>query len=395
MISFDEALAKVRAVAGPLGTERVPIGQAHGRVVAEPVVARVSSPPSDVSAMDGYAVRDSDLGDLPTRLPLAGESFAGQGFGGPLPSGACVRIFTGAPVPQGADRVIVQEVVTREEDVALFKEPPGPARHIRRAGSDFKEGDVLLDVGTSLRPGAVIAAAGADMAEVTVWRRPRVLILGTGDELVEPGTAREQAGRIPESVSYGIAALATETGAEVIGSRRLPDQLSVMRAAAAESLGRADVVIVTGGASVGERDFAKAMWDGTDLELVFSKVAIKPGKPVWLGRAGSTLVIGLPGNPTSALVTGRLFLVPLLYGLCGRNGAEGLAWRRQPLAQALEPTGNRETFSRGFSDGNGVRLFDHQDSSAQKVLAQATLLVRRPAGNEPVAAGSMVDVLDF
>ena len=277
----------------------------------------------------------------------------------------------------------------------MFAEHPGSARHIRQTGSDFRAGDTLLEVGTLLRPGALVAAAGADLAEVTVWRRPRLLVLGTGDELAEPGTARLQAGRIPESVSYGVAALAREAGADVVGTRRLPDDLTVMRAAAADSLEQADVVVVTGGASVGERDFAKTMWDGTGLGLVFSKVAIKPGKPVWLGRAGSTLVVGLPGNPTSALVTGRLFLVPLLHGLGGREVMDALSWRRLPIADPLGPTGGRETFSRGFVAGEQVRLFDHQDSSAQKVLADATLLIRRPAGTEEVGAGSLVPVLDL
>lgn len=395
MISFDEAIALVCGVAEPLGSEPVLLTKAHRRVLAESVVARVSAPPADVSAMDGYAVREADLQALPTRLPIAGESFAGNGFEGELPAGQCVRIFTGAPVPAGADRVMVQEVVRREGDQAIFAEPLGAARHIRLAGSDFRNGETLLDAGTLLRPGALVAVAGADVAELTVWRRPRIAILGTGDELVEPGTAREQVGCIPESVSFGVAALAEEAGAEVAGTVRLPDNLSRMRSVAAQMLQIADVVVVTGGASVGERDFAKAMWDELGLEILFSKVAIKPGKPVWLGRVGGKLVIGLPGNPTSALVTGRLFLVPLLQGLGGRAPCQALAWRRLPLAAPLAPTGSRETFSRAFADGGKVQLFDHQDSSSQKVLAAATLLVRRRSGENPVPAGSLVEVLDF
>ncbi len=395
MIPFDEAISRIAEVVRPLGSERVGLAEAHGRVLAEEITARVSAPPADVSAMDGYAVREADLAAIPSRLPVVGESFAGQGFDGELTAGGCVRIFTGAPVPAGADRVVVQEKVERDGGAAVFREAPGKARHIRAAGSDFREGDTLLDAGTLLRPGALVAAAGADVGELSVWRRPRLAILGTGDELVEPGAARGQKGKIPESVSYGVAGLAREAGAEVLGSLRLPDDLPRMQRAAAESLDQADVVVVTGGASVGERDFAKSMWDGLGLELIFSKVAMKPGKPVWLGRASDTLVIGLPGNPTSALVTGRLFLVPLVYRLTGRTAADALDWRAVPLGEQVGATGPRETFSRGRLERGRVRLFDHQDSSSQKVLAAATLLVRRPPGEEETPADTLVDVLDF
>jgi molybdopterin molybdotransferase len=395
VISFDEALLKVAGIARPLDSERVPLSEAHGRVLAEPVVARISAPPVDASAMDGYAVRDSDLATLPARLPLAGESFAGSGYDGALPEGACVRIFTGAPVPTGAERVIVQEVVRREGDIAIFETPPGSARHIRSAGSDFAVGDTLLAAGNRIGPRAMVAAAGADVNSLTVWRRPRLMVLSTGDELVDPGTAAGTRGCIPESVSYGVAALATEAGAEFVGTRRLRDDLATMEVAAAEALRDADLVVVTGGASVGERDFAKTMFEPAGLDLIFSKVSIKPGKPVWLGRAGKSLVLGLPGNPTSALVTARLFLVPLIYGLTGQDPADALRWRSLPLAEPLEPTGPRETFSRGYGGGSAVHLFGHQDSSAQKVLADAALLVRRPPGDEAVPAGSPVAVLDF
>ena len=395
MIGFDEAVEMIAAVARPLGPERVSLASAHGRVLAEPVVAQISSPPADVSAMDGYVVRDSDLAAIPAELPIAGESFAGTGFEGELPQGACVRIFTGAPVPGGADRVVIQEVVRRDGNLAFFDHPPGSARHIRRAGSDFARGDTLLPAGRLMSPRAMVAAAGADMDHVMAWRRPRLIVLSTGDELVDPGQAAGTSGRIPESVSYGVAALAIEAGAEFAGTLRLPDDLATMEAAAAEALRDADVVVVTGGASVGERDFAKTMFEPAGLELVFSKVAIKPGKPVWIGRAGKTLVVGLPGNPTSALVTARLFLVPLLFGLGGRDPNDSLRWRTLPLAEELSPTGERETFSRGYADEAGIRLFGHQDSSSQKVLAEATLLVRRVPGNAKVPAGSPVPVLDF
>jgi molybdenum cofactor synthesis domain-containing protein len=208
---------------------------------------------------------------------------------------------------------------------------PGSARHIRKRGGDFETGDELLASGRLLDPRAIVAAAAADVAELRVFIRPRAHILSTGDELADPGTAANTPDAIPESVSFGVAALAELWGAFVVGGARLRDELPAMEKAAADAVNQADVVIVTGGASVGEKDFAKTMFEPLGLELVFSKVAIKPGKPVWLGRVDGALVLGLPGNPTSALVTARLLLAPLLAGLTGRSIDEALRWRRSRL----------------------------------------------------------------
>ena len=395
MISFDEASAIIRELAKPLGHERVAIADAHRRVLAEPVVAMVDSPPSDVSAMDGYAVRDDDLRALPAALRVVGESFAGRGFGGAVEPGTCVRIFTGAPLPDGADRVVIQEIVRREGDIALIDAHPGPSGHVRRRGNDFETGTVLLPAGRRLGFRELVAAAGADRAEVQAWRRPAVRIFGTGDELTPPGTARAKAGSIPESVSFGVAALAEEWGASVEGRTHLPDDLGHMKAAAAPALERFDLVVVTGGASVGEKDFAKAMFADHGLELCFAKVAIKPGKPVWLGRAGGKLVMGLPGNPTSALVTARLLLAPLIAGLSGLDPGAALRWREVPLGAPLPRCGDRETFVRARAAGDRVEPVSNQDSSAQKSLADADLLIRRRASVAEAAAGDLVPVLDF
>ena len=378
MISFDQAATIIGNAARPLGNERVPIGEAHRRVLAEPVVARVNSPPSDVSAMDGYAVREEDVLQLPARLRVIGESFAGSGFGGGVSPGSCVRIFTGAPVPDGADRVVIQEMVRREDDVAIIDEHPGAAKHIRIRGSDFQEGDLLVEAGTRLGYRQLVAAAGADLAEVKVWRRPTALILGTGDELAAPGSAAETPGAIPESVSFGVAALAEDWGASVNERIRLPDDLKAMELAAARALELADLIVVTGGASVGEKDFAKAMFESQGLELLFSKVAIKPGKPVWLGRVKGKLVMGLPGNPTSALVTARLLLAPLVAGLSGLDPQSALRWRKAPLLASLPACGDRETFVRARAVHESVEPTASQDSSAQKITGRS-----RPAGAAP------------
>lgn len=390
MIAFDEALRLIEENASPLGREAVALADAAERVLAAPVRAMIDSPPANCSSMDGYAVRDADL---PGPLRLIGEAFAGQGFEGVLEPGTCVRIFTGAPVPAGADRVVIQEIVVRDGDSAALAQPAGDARHIRAHGSDFRAGEVLLDAGRRLDPRALVAAAGADVGEVEVWREPALLVLGTGDELAPPGEARNQPGTIPDSVSCAVAALARRWGARALGAHRLPDDLPALERAADEALSRADLIVVTGGASVGERDFAKAMFEAHGLELIFSKVAIKPGKPVWLGRARGRLVIGLPGNPTSALVTARLLLVPLVARLAGREGA--LLWRRLALAGPVPACDERETFHRARSEGDGARPVGNQDSSAQRALAAADLLLRSRPHDPARAPGEEIEALDF
>jgi molybdopterin molybdotransferase len=395
MIGFDEAIGLTLALARPLEAERASLPGAEGRILAVDLVARGPSPRADVSAMDGYAVRASDVATGSVRLRIIGESFPGQGYDGDVGDGQAVRIFTGAPIPAGSDRVVIQENVRREGDQALIEEAQTGAPHIRRQGSDFNAGEVLLPAGRRLDARAMVAAGAADRSEVEVFRQPRVVVLGTGDELCEPGSAHTSRYGIPESVSLGVAALADAWGGESVGRLRLKDDLPSLRQAAREALEAADVAVVTGGASVGERDFAKAMFEDAGLELVFSKVEIKPGKPVWLGKAMGRLVLGLPGNPTSAMVTGRLFLAPLIAGLSGQAPQAALHWRADALASDLPATGDRETFYRGRTTPNGLEVFSDQDSGSQKVLAQADRLIRRRAGAPEAAPGENVDALDF
>ncbi|HLL31220.1 MAG TPA: molybdopterin molybdotransferase MoeA [Allosphingosinicella sp.] len=390
MISFEEAVRRVSEVARPIGLERVPLASAAGRVLAAPVIAMIDSPPADSSAMDGYAVREADL---PGALRVIGESFAGAAFDGTLERGTCVRIFTGAPVPAGADRVVIQEVAVRDGNSVTIADLPGSARYIRLAGSDFRAGDTLLEAGRRLDPRALVAAAGADAAKVETWRRPAVLVIATGDELASPGEARDRPGAIPESVSFGVMALAERWGGVGVGSLRLADDLPAMERAAGESLEQADLIVVTGGASVGEKDHAKAMLEPHGLDLIFSKVAIKPGKPVWLGRAGGKLVLGLPGNPTSAMVTARLLLAPLVAGLAGRPAR--LEWRRVKLGEPLPACGERETFHRARLTKAGAVPLANQDSGAQRALAEADLLLRSLPNDPPRQPGEEIEALDF
>lgn len=391
MISFDEAYLKILAEARPLGREQVPIGKAHRRILASPIVAEVNSPPSDVSTMDGYAMREADI----PSARVVGESFPGTGFSRAIQPHECVRIFTGAPVPMGADRVVVQEIVNRTADRITVDGDWTDARHIRRQGSDFGRGETLLPSGRMLDARGLVAAAAADLAVLEVWRQPRVSVLATGDELVEPGAARHRAGGIPESVSLGVAALVEEWGGNPVRQERVKDDQNDIRSAAQAELERSDLLVVTGGASVGEKDYAKDVLAELGLELIFSKVAIKPGKPVWFGRAGGRLVLGLPGNPTSALVTARLMLAPLVRGLGGGNPAEAGVWAEAPLGSPLSRCGDRETFVRGYWSGDAVSPLENQDSGAQRTLADAQVLIRRRPGAAESIAGDVVEVISF
>lgn len=391
MISFDEALALVLAEARPLETERVPLRDAFGRSLAEPAIAPFDFPQTNVSAMDGYAVREADLDRAPLRV--VGQSFPSAGFTDEVPPGCCVRIFTGAPVPAGCDRVVIQEIVERQGDMAKILGEIGSSRFVRVRGTDFRAGDELVPAGRTVSPRVLLAAAGADLASLTVRRRPRVAVLATGDELGEPGSATGGA-YIPDSASYGILGLVASR--EAACSRLLlPDDPERIAVAAAPVAEEADIIVITGGASVGEKDFAKAAFERLGLSLIFSKVAMRPGKPVWFGTLWRTLVLGLPGNPTSAMVAARLFLQPLLAALGGGAPRAELMWRRQRLAGPLPACDNRETFVRARVFEDGALPLGNQDSGAQKTLADADLLIRRRPQAPALAAGEMAEVIDF
>ena len=393
MISFDEAVAIIGEGAQPLGTERVAIDQAAGRVLAAPVIASVDSPRADVSAMDGYAVRGADLGAYPVLLKLVGESVPGSGWDGTLSSGQCVRVFTGAPLPAGADRIVIQERARRDGDVLIIDSDPGLANWVRARGKDFRAGDEVLSAGRLLDPTALIAAAGADAAEVEIFACPRVVLLSNGDELVEPGQARASRLAVPDSASLGVAALVERWGGQVIGRRCLPDDLKRMEAAARIAIAAADLIVVIGGASVGDRDFAKAMFQPLGMELLFDKISIRPGKPAWFGSTGGKLVLGLPGNPTSALVTARLLVAPLLAAMQGRPIEQALTWEVARLAAPLPACDLRETFHRAILAGGEAKPLAFQDSHAQKALADANAVIRQEASSSPRQAGDKVVML--
>jgi len=394
LLSVAEALTRVTDGLDPLEAERVPLTDALGRVLAEDLAAGLTQPPFDASAMDGYAVRASDVAALPARLRVIGEAAAGSGFGGNVGAGEAVRIFTGAPVPNGADTIVIQENTIAVNGAVTVTEA-APGRHIRPRGQDFAEGDVLLHRGTRLGPRELMLAAAMNHADVSVTRRPRVAILSTGDEVVPPGSALGPA-QIVGSVSYGLGALVEAEGGQAISlgiAKDTPESLTTLIRAGAG----ADVLLTIGGASVGERDLVAAALRAEGLELDFWKIAMRPGKPLLYGRLGSQGVLGVPGNPVAALICGIVFLAPMLHRLLGlREGAEGL--EEALLGEALAANGPRQHYLRATSRrGPGgekvVAALLAQDSSLMADFARADCLIVRPPMAPALEKGDRVTII--
>lgn len=394
LLSVAEALARVTHGLQPLETERVALDAASGRVLAEDLAARLTQPPFDASAMDGYAVRAEDVAGLPATLRLIGTSAAGAGFRGRVGPGEAVRIFTGAPVPQGADTIVIQEDADEAHGVVTIKEA-APGRHIRPRGQDFKEGEVLLSAGTRLGPRELMLAAAMNHAELPVRRRPKVAILATGDEVVPPGSelGRDQ---IVSSVPYGLAALIASVGGEAMSlgiANDEPESLVTL----ARSGSAADILLTIGGASVGERDLVASALKSEGLELDFWKIAMRPGKPLLSGRLGSQRMLGLPGNPVSALICAQVFLVPMLELMLGL-AADARPKPEAVLGEALQANGEREHYIRAVSewrhDGQRVvRPLPSQDSSLVAGLARADCLIVRAPDAPALASGERVRIM--
>ncbi len=387
LISLDQAWAIIADAAGPLASETIALSDAAGRVLAAPITATLDSPRSAVSTMDGYAVRD---GDGPI-FRLVGTSAAGARFTGGVGEGDAVRIFTGAALPDGATRVVIQENVTADGDRITVGDASGPT-FVRQRASDFAVGDEVVASGSLLTPGALVAAAGAGVSDVTVTRRPRVLTIATGDELRPVGSALDTQ-HIPDSLAPGLTAMIAAMGATMLGHKLIGDDLPALEAAAASAVTNSNLVVITGGASVGARDHAKAMFAPLGLDLLFSRVAIKPGKPVWLGRVGETWVMGLPGNPSSAMVTARLLLAPFVARLLGQQDPAPIDWLALPLAASLPATDDRETFIRATLGGAGLTPLANQDSGGQRALGLARWLIRCPAGQGALNPGTLVQAV--
>ncbi|PRZ47895.1 gephyrin-like molybdotransferase Glp [Tritonibacter scottomollicae] len=373
MISVAEARAALLDLVSPVEVETIPLAQAAGRVLAEPVTARRDQPPFDASAMDGYAVNAAEV-ELHAMFKVIGEAAAGHGFEGSVGAGQAVRIFTGAPVPDGADFVVIQEDVVRKGDLITISYDPGDSANIRDQGRDFRAGQTV-DAPRRLRPADIALLAAMNIAEVPVRRRPVVALMSTGDELVMPGEVPGP-DQIIVSNTFGLKAMFEEHGAEV---RMLPiarDTDASLRTAFGLAAD-ADLVVTIGGASVGDHDLVAGVAESLGLQRAFYKVAMRPGKPLMAGRFGTGAMVGLPGNPVSAMICGRVFVVSMLQAMLGLSTAEE-APAQASLAVALPANGPRQHYMRATWTDQGLQAFDSQDSSLLSVLAQADALIVRP-----------------
>jgi len=393
LVSVNDALARALKGLGPLDVETVPTAEAHGRILAKTLSARLTHPPFDASAMDGYAVQIDDLTALPATLEVIGESAAGSRFEGKLGPGQAVRIFTGAPVPDGADTIIIQEDTDAHDDKVVVRATGG--QYIRPRGQDFFEGEALLKEGTRLGARALMLAATMNYSALPARRKPRVAILQTGDEIVPPGNVLGE-DEIVSSVRYGLGALIEREGglAQDLGIARDEPQSIAAHIQAASG---ADILVTVGGASVGDRDLVRDVLMREGFELDFAKVAMRPGKPVFYGRLATQRVLAVPGNPVSALVCSYVFLKPILRAMLGVSSGE----RPLPeavLGKALPENGPRQHYLRATSrwakDGTRiVHPLSSQDSSLVAALAKADCLIVQPQRDPGAAPGTRVKIL--
>lgn len=395
MLSLNDARGLLLQGVALGESERLAVSECGGRVLAEPVRAARDQPPAPLSAMDGYAVRAEDAADG-AELRVIGEAPAGHPFTGEVGQGEAVRIATGGIVPVGATRVIMQENVARSDDTIRIADAGGPA-FIREAGCDFAAGAQLLLPGELLTPARLALLAASGLGKVAVARRPRVLLLPSGDELRPPGSDLGP-GEIIETASLALEGLIEMWGGEAVRHPVITDDAQGLAALRSADLS-ADVIVPLGGASVGDRDLLRPAFASLGAEILFERIAVIPGKPSWHARMpDGQLVLGLPGNPASAFVCAHLLLKSLLYALTGRDPASATAFRKAVLAEPLAANGPREAYLRSQAtiDEAGrlsVRAIARQDSSLVSVLAAANALVRRLPGAPEAPAGEVMDIL--
>ena len=390
MIPVSEALDALFDIVSPLDTEVIPLREANNRVLAQTQYATRTQPPFAASSMDGYAVKRAEVED-DCMFKVIGESAAGHSWDGTVGAGQAVRIFTGAPVPQGADFVVIQEDVPVRGNLIILGRDIGSKDNIRPAGVDFVEGAPMTAPRT-LKPTDIALLASMNIAQVPAYRRPIVALISTGDELVMPGQSPEP-DQIIASNTFGLAAMLENLGAH---PRILPiarDNDASLRTTFELAKG-ADLVITIGGASVGDHDLVAPVAAELGMKQSFYKVAMRPGKPLMAGKLGDMAMVGLPGNPVSAMVCGTVFIAPMIRAMLGL-GQSASPQRTVTLSAPIGVNGPREHYMRGFADANGVRCADQQDSSLLTVLSQSNVLIVRPPNDPPRNVGENIQVLDI
>jgi len=395
LMPVAEALARINGALKPLAPESVSVAEAYGRVLAEDIAVRVTQPPVAVSAMDGYAVRAADVATVPTTLKVIGEAPAGAAFEGSVGASEAVRIFTGAPVPDGADTIVIQEDTARDGDTVTVREGSAEGRYIRPAGLDFSVGDKRLAAGRMLTARDIGLAAAMNVPWLMVTRKPRIALLATGDEIVKPGDTLGP-NKIVSSNALALAALITARGGEPIDLGIAPDNRASLAAMADGARGD-DMLITLGGASVGDHDLVQSVLGEQGLEVDFWRIAMRPGKPLMFGSIGETPMLGLPGNPVSSLVCGLVFVSAAIHTMLGRSG-DYLETDTAQLGRDLPPNDERQDYLRATltraDDGALIATpFDKQDSSMLTRLAAAQALVVRPPHAAAAATGATVPIV--
>jgi len=390
--TFADALKYLADVVEPLGVEALPLADAGGRTLALPIRARIDLPRRDAAAMDGYALG----GEAGTAMPPHWRIVEPQtGVETRIAAGQALRVATGAPLPEGAIRVLPIERAIVANGWVSLDGPPIERSHVRGQGSDLQRGEIALAAGRRIDPRALVAAAAADVATVTVRRRPRIGVLVRGDGLVAPGQAANDGQAVPDMLGEALSLFGVTWGGHPAETVRISEDPTAMTDAVTALYEAADVIVLAGGAAHGARDAAKTALAGQGLEMVFDGLAIRPGRPTWCGRIDGIPVLALPGNPTAAMTVARLLLAPLLARLCGDDVAAALSWEPMPLLAPVPPTGTREAFLCAAAEANGVRILDRSETTGQMLLASSDRLVARPAGGPALAAGTLVPTLRF
>lgn len=387
LIPVTDAQARLFALATPVGGETVSLAEATNRWAATDVKARRTQPTADLSSMDGYAIR---FADLPGPFTLIGESAAGRPFAGAMAAGETVRIFTGAALPEGGDTIVVQEEATPDGTMIHLsgEGPPRRGSSVRRRGLDFSTGDILIGKGERITPARIALAAIGGHAALPVARRLRIAIAATGDELAPPGT--DDAAKLPEANSVMLAALLASYPVDIIDMGIIPDDLATMTAAFAQV--QADILVTSGGASVGDHDLVQPALKAAGGSVDFWRIALRPGKPMMAGRIGDTVVLGLPGNPVSAFVTATVFLLPLIAAMSA--AADPLPRLTiAPLGEALPANDHRQDYLRAELRDGRVWTAAIQDSSMLRTMARANCLLIRPANAPAAQIGAPVEIL--